>query len=115
MLDTGAGGGNYISLALWQGVKTLLHRSLDRSGAGALEPANPAGSDVSLMRILGSTTLPLLFDGDPCVRPVHVRVVEDLPYACISGSEYFVQNRLLDFSPGRGFRPTMDTVPRGRA
>ena len=40
LLDTGAGGGSYISLALLRGLRKLLRRSLDTTSAGALEAAN---------------------------------------------------------------------------
>ena len=106
LLDTGAGGGSYISFSLWRGLKRLTRRRLDERRARALEAANPRDSDTPPMRILGSVALPVLFDGDARVRDVEVRVVDGLPYGFIVEADFFRRNAsVLDFGPNRGFRP----------
>ena len=106
LLDTGAGGGSYVSLALWHGVKKLFARKLDRSRSGRLVAANPSDSNVAPMPIVGSVSLPILFDGDTRAREVPVRVVKGLPYACIIGHDFFLSRlSILDYGPNKGFRP----------
>ncbi|CAB1118123.1 unnamed protein product [Ectocarpus sp. CCAP 1310/34] len=106
LLDAGTGGGSYISLSLWRGLKRLIRRRLDESRAGALEAANPRDIDTPPMRILGSVALPVLFDSDARVRDVEVHVVDGLPYGFIVGADFFRRNAsVLDFSSSRGFRP----------
>ena len=101
LLDTGAGGGNYMSLELWFRVRTLARCRLNRSSAGALEAANPSDSGVPPMRIFGHVTIPIMFDSDSRVRNVTVRVVDGLPYGFIIGAEYLRRNKscLLYTSP----------------
>ena len=107
LLDTGAGGPGYISLALWKCLKRLTRRKLDTSTAGFLFAANPGDSDVPPMRIEGSTSVPVLFKGDSVVRDVPLKVVDGLPYAFILGKQFLQDNRsALDFGVGRGFQPT---------
>ena len=90
LLDTGAGRGSYMSLALWRGLRKLLRRNIDTSSAGFLEAANPSDSETPPMRILGSTVVPVLLESDSRVRNVVVRVVKDLPYGFIFGADYFI-------------------------
>lgn len=106
LLDTGAGGGSYISLALWRSLQPLLKRRLDKWGAGALRAANPYGDPTPPMHILGQVAVPLFFEGDEKAREITVRVVDGLPYGMIIGAEFFRRNRsALDFRPFRGFQP----------
>lgn len=93
LLNTGAGGGTYIYLALWRGLRKVLRRSLDTRSAGALEAVNPSGRGTPPMRMLGSVPIPALLESDSRVRNVKLRVVEDLPYGFISGAECFRANR----------------------
>ena len=57
LIDTGAGGGNYISPAIWSNVRSLqgniAQRKLSRRGKGSLQAANPVGSKVPGIEILG--------------------------------------------------------------
>lgn len=106
MLDTGAGGGSYISVEMWLSLKRRLGLSIDRSTSGALQAANPSASAIPPMRILGSVPVPVLFTNDSQVRTVVVRVVEALPYDFILGADYFRRNRsVFNFDPARGFQP----------
>lgn len=106
LLDTGAGGPGYISLALWKGLKRLSRGKLDTSTAGFLFAANPGNSGVPPMRIEGSTSVPILFKGDSVVRNVPLKVVDGLPYAFILGKQFLQDNRsALDFGVGKGFQP----------
>lgn len=107
MLDTGAGGGSYISVDMWLRLKRRLGLSIDVSSAGALQAANPAASKVPPMRILGSVPVPVLLANDSRVRTVVVRVVQALPYAFILGADFFRTHfSTIDFRPGKGFKPT---------
>lgn len=107
MLDTGAGGGSYISVEMWLGLKRRFGLRIDRSSAGALRAANPTDGKVPPMRILGSVPVPVLFANDSRARTIVVRVVEALPYAFILGADFFRTHfNTMDFSPGRGFKPT---------
>ena len=72
LLDIGALGGSYISLALWRGLKNLLRRYIDTSSAGSLEAANPSYSDTAPMRSLGSAVVSVLLESDRRVRNVVV-------------------------------------------
>ena len=61
LIDRGAGGGNYISLAFWSSVQSwggsAGRRKLSRRGRGSLQAANPAGSNLPGLEIVGSTML----------------------------------------------------------
>ena len=118
LLDTGAGGPGYMSLAMWKSVKRLTRRKLDTSTAGFLFAANPGDSGVPPMRIAGSTSVPVLFKGDSVARDVPLKVVDGLPYAFILGKQFLQRNRsALDFALGRGFQPVPGApwVPFSRA
>ena len=106
LLDTCAGGGSYMSLALWRGLRKLLRRNIDTGSPGFLEAANPSDSKTPPMRILVSAVVPVLLESDYRVRNVVVRVVEDLPYGFIFGADHFRRNHsTLEFAPDEGFRP----------
>ena len=87
LIDTGAGGGNYVSLAFWKSVQSwggkAVARKLSSRGKGVLLVANPDNSGVPGMQILGSTVLPIVFPPEDRVRNILVRVVQDLPYGFI--------------------------------
>ena len=107
LLDTGAGGGSYISSALCDSLIRNCGLRMDRSASGSLRAANPSHQKVPPMRILGRVGLPVLFTNDSCVRVVPARVVADLPYAFIVRADYFKKNRsTLGFDSDEGFRPT---------
>ena len=106
LLDTCAGGGSYMSLALWRGLRKLFRRDIDTGSPGFLEAANPSDSETPPMRILVSAVVPVLLESDYRVRNVVVRVVEDLPYGFIFGADHFRRNHsTLEFAPDKGFRP----------
>ncbi|CAN0570094.1 unnamed protein product, partial [Laminaria digitata] len=96
LIDTGAGGGNYISLAFWSSVRSwggsAGRRKLNRRGRGSLQAANPAGSKVPGMEIMGSTVLPIVLPPEDRARDISVRVVKGLPYAFILGASFFRTN-----------------------
>ena len=109
LFDTGAGGGNYMSVALWSTLKKweVVRRQLNSKGKGALQAANPSNSKIPPMRVLGSSVVPIVFAPEDKVRNVAVRVVEGLPYGFIIGAGFFRANAsVLDFGVGRGFKPT---------
>ena len=106
--DTGAGGGSHMSASLWRTLRRWggLSDKLSRCGKGLLYAANPTDSGVPPMRVTGSTTIPIVFVPEDCVRPVRVRVVHSLPYGFILGASFLRANHsVLDFEPGRGFKP----------
>ena len=79
MIDTGAGGGNYVSLSFWESIQSwggsAVHRQLSVKGKFSLLTANPTGSKEPGMTILGSTVLPIVLPPDGHVRNITVRVV----------------------------------------
>ena len=105
LLDTGASD-SFMSLAMWNSLKPLIKRRLDRWGVGALHAANPVGSNTPPMQILGQVAVPLLFENDSKCREVSFRVVDGLPYAAVLGKRYLKRNKsALDFRPFKGFQP----------
>ena len=109
LLDTGAGGGSYMSVALyctlrqWGGVS----QKLSTRGKGALHEANPNHCNIPPMRVLGSARLPIVFLPEDCVHNIAVRIVESLPYEFILGARFFYANKsVLNFGTDKGFKPT---------
>ena len=107
LVDTGAGGGSYMSLAFYH-MAARLDRSvtlLMKHGRGALDAVNPPSNKIPPMRILGSTTLPLKFPAETWVRKITFRVVDGLPYGLIVGADYLRNEEIiLDFGPEKGFK-----------
>ena len=90
------------TLRQWGG----LTGKLSRRGKGLLYAANPTNNGVPPMRVLGSAIIPIVFVHEDCVRPVRVRVVSSLPYGFTLGASFPRANHsVLDFEPGRGFKP----------
>ena len=92
LLDTGAGGGDYVSVSFWL---TILDWSGNRlilrtrkSDRGALRAANPNGSTVPPLRIIGSSVIPVLFPLETRARKVRIRVVKGIPYSFILGASF---------------------------
>ena len=107
LVDTGAGGGSYMSLAFYH-MTARLGKSvtaLTKHGRGALHAASPLSNKTPPMRILGSTTLPLKFPAETRIRNITFRVVDGLPYGLIVGADYLrSEESILDFGPGKGFK-----------
>ena len=107
LVDIGAGGGSYMSLAFYY-MTARLGRSvttLAKHGRGALHAANPPSNKIPPMQILGSTTLPLKFPAETRVRKITFRVVDGLPYGLIVGADYLKsEESILDFGPGKSFK-----------
>ena len=85
LIDTGAGEGNYISMAFWRSIQSwggsAGQRKLNRRGSGSLQAANPVGSKAPGMEIVGTTVLPVVLPPEDRARDIAVRVVRGLPYA----------------------------------
>ena len=77
-MDTGAGGGNYMSEVLWHNLTSaeIIPARLNESHAGALRVANPSKCKIPSMRITGSTVVPVRLTNDDRVRRVEVRIVK---------------------------------------
>ena len=110
LLDTGAGGGNYVSGTFWESICKwggIPNRNIDKRGAGVLKAANPETSKVPPMEILGSSTIPIIFPPEDRVRNVSVRVVKGFPYALVLGAAFFHKHKsTLAFDAQQGFRPS---------
>ena len=109
LLDTGAGGGSYMSVALyctlrqWGGVS----QKLSTRGKGALHAANPTHCNIPPMRVSGSARIPIVSLPEDCVHKIAVSVVEGLPYGFTLGARFFYANRsILNFGTDKGFKPT---------
>ena len=110
-IDTGAGEGSYISLAFWGSVQSWgvsgRRRKLSHRGRGSLQAANPAGSKVPGMEIMGSTVLPIVLPPEDRAQDIPVRIVRDLSYAFILGASYFRANSsVISLGEGKGFQPS---------
>ena len=83
LIDTGAAVDNYILLTFWSSVQTwggsAGRRKLSLRGRGSLQAANPAGTKVPVMEIVGSTVMPIVLPPDDEARNILVRIVRDLP------------------------------------
>ena len=107
LVDTGAGGGSYMSLVFYH-MTARLGRSvnaLTKHGRSALHAAESPSNKTLPMRILGSTTLPLKFPAKTRARKITFPVVDGLPYGLIVGADYLRnEESILDFGPGKGFK-----------
>ena len=76
---TGPMGGNYTSLAVWRSVQSwggsASRLKLDRRGRGSQQAANPVGSKVPEMEIMGSTVLPIVLQPEDRARDIAIRMV----------------------------------------
>ena len=111
LIDTGAGGGDYVSLAFWRSIQSwggiAGRRKLSRRGRGSLQAANPAGSKVPGMEIIGSTMLPIALPLEDKARDISVRIVRDFPYDFILGASLFRSNNsVISLGEGKGFQPS---------
>ena len=71
------------------------------AGKGSLTAANPRGSKVSHMEVVGSCLLPLAFAPVDHVFNAAVRVVVDLPYAIVLWTAFFKEHRsTISFEQG---------------
>ena len=107
LVDTGTGGGSYMSLAFHHMIDKwgILVTSLRKDGQGALHAVNPPSNNTPPMRILGSTLLPLRFPSGTRVRRIMFHVVDGLPYGLIAETDYFRnEESKLDFGPEKGFK-----------
>ena len=113
LLDTGAGGGNYASLAFIQAAQRFAfsgRRIISKRGRGLLHAANPAKDKVPPMTIVGTAILLLIFPPVDRVFKVRVRVVKDLPFGLILGAAYMRHyNSVLNFGGLRSFHPAGDS------
>lgn len=114
LLDTGAGGGNYASLKFIRAVECTEYRgrnTISKRGRGFLRAANPTGSEVAPMKIIGTSLLPLVLPPVDRVFRARVRVVEDLPVGLILGAAFMRRyNSVLFFEGGGWFKPTRDSA-----
>ena len=84
LVDTGAGGGNYVSR---QFIESIEERDgwgkslINPTGKGLLSAANPKNSAVPPMEVVGSCLLPLVFAPIDQIFRMKFRVVKGLPYA----------------------------------
>ena len=105
LIDTGAGGGNYVSLSVWKSIQawgaSAVRKQLSVKGKRSLQAATPTGSKVPGMTILGSTVLSIVLPPDDHVKNISVRVIQGLPYAFILVSG-FVRANSSAISPGKG-------------
>ena len=109
LIDTGAGEGNYISMAFWRSIQSwggsAGQRKLNRRGSGSLQAANPVGSKVPGMEMVGTTVLPVVLPPEDRARNIAVRVVRLLPYAFILGASFFRTNSsVISLGEGKGFQ-----------
>lgn len=113
LLDTGAGGGNYASVAFIESVERTQHGGksmISTRGKGVLRAANPTNSKVPPMETVGTCILPLTFAPVDRVFKVRVRVVPGLPFGLILGAAFMrTHNSVLLFAGKGTFRPTPDS------
>ena len=110
LVDTGAGGGNYVSRRFIESIEERdgWGKSLvNRTGKGLLSAANPKNSAVPPMEVVGSCLLPLVFAPVDQIFRVKFRVVKGLPYAMVLGAAFMTDHRsIISFDGEEGFRPT---------
>ena len=110
LLDTGASGGSYASVAFIQAVERTAYRGrsiVRRRGRGFLRAANPTGSGVPPMTITGTAYLRFIFPPVDRFFAVSVRVVEGLPFGFILGAGFMRRNgSIIDFIGEGVFKPT---------
>ena len=93
----------YCTLRQWGGVS----QKLSTRGKGALHAANPTHYNVPLMRVLGSTRIPIVFLPEDCIHNIAGRIVKGLPYGLILGVRFFYINKsILNFGTNKGCKPT---------
>lgn len=95
-MDTGAGGGSYVSLRFYEAIRVVGggSRSL-KKGRGLLHAANPSDRTVPPMKVVGSSTVPFVFAPEERVRNVRDRIVEGLPYGCSLGARYLGEPKYI--------------------
>ena len=110
LVDTGAGGGNYVSRQFIESIeerkgcgKSLIHPT----GKGLLSASNPKYSAVPPIEVVGSCLLPLGFAPVDQIFRVKLRVVKGLPYAMVLGAAFMTDHRsIISFDGKEDFRPT---------
>ena len=95
LLDTGAGGGSYMSVGLYCTLRQWgrVSQKLSTRGKGALHAANSTHCNIPPMRVLGSARIPIVFLPEDCVHNIAVRIVEGLPYGFILGARFFLREQ----------------------
>ena len=109
LVDTGAGGGNYVSR---QFIESIEERDgwgkslINPTGKGLLSAANPKNSAVPPMEVVGSCLLSLVLAPVDLFR-VKFRVMKGLPHAMVLGAASMTDNRsIISFDGEESFRPT---------
>lgn len=112
LVDTGAGGGNFVSERLIQAVQRTDFNGQNLAsnrGRGFLRAANPADSGVAPMSIVGTTLLALIFLPVDRVFRVRFRVMHALPVGVILGTDFMYRHRsIITFEDSRSFKATPD-------
>lgn len=77
LLNTGTGGGTYISLHLYKNLGAWGSKSLPlrRYGGGQLKAANPSYTHVLPMNVVGLMILPLVFHPEDRILDVSLHIV----------------------------------------
>lgn len=113
IMDTGAGGGNYASVKFIRAVERTQYRGqniISWRGRGILRAANPRGSNVAPMPIIGTVLLPLIFPPVDRVFRARIRVVEGPPFRLILGTAFLRHYSSTILLEGAGsFKPTPDS------
>ena len=116
LLDTGASGGSYCSERFIRAVERTEYggRSIvSRRGRGLLRAANPTGSDVPPMSIIGTALLQLIFPPEDRIFRARLRVVRDLPLGLILGAGFVRRHGgVIDLGDREGagsFKPSRDS------
>ena len=114
LVDTGAGGGNYTSLAFMETVQTNLWGGkaiISSAGKGFLRAANPKDSAIPPMEVIGSGVIPVVFPPIDRVFRISSRVVRDLPYAVVLGAAFMKEHHsTISFRDKEGFKPTPEST-----
>ena len=110
LVDTGAGGGDYTSLAFTKTIQTNLwggRSIISSAGKGLLRAANPRNSRVCLMEVIGSCVISMVFSPVDRVFRLSFPIVRDLPYAVVLGSAFMNEHHsTVSFREKEGFSPT---------
>ena len=114
LVDTGARGGNYSSVASVRSVKRSVsgvQSVVSSTGQGWLKAVNPTSRTVPPKKITGSCELPLAISPEDRVRKALVLVGEHLPYGLITGAA-FLRNHgsIISFAAGGGFKPAPESL-----
>ena len=114
LVDTGAGGGNYTSLAFTKTVQTNLwggRSIISSAGKGLLRAANPRNSRVCPMEVIGSCVISMVFSPVDRVFRLSFPIVRDLPYAVVLGSAFMNEHHsTVSFREKEGFSPTPESA-----